>query len=156
MSGRLRLDQIPARFQGQIAAQLYPEKAAATPAVPLLAEPSESKSQQSLIRWWSAVYRSYGFTDERVLMAFPLQGARTKANGARLKAEGMRRGTNDVLLCCARGGKIGLWLENKTSVGKLTPEQKSFQELMRGQGYEVAVARSFDEAQLIVMKYLRS
>jgi VRR-NUC domain len=117
-------------------------------------EPSESKSQTELIRWWSAVHRHFGFSDPRVLLAFPLQGARTRENGSRLKAEGMRAGTFDLLLCAARGGKIGLWVEMKKARGTLSPEQKTMVPLMQAQGYQVSVCRSCAAARHVIEQYL--
>lgn len=119
-----------------------------------LNEPSESKSQQELIRWWAMMHRHFGFDDPRVLLAFPLAGARTRENGHRMKCEGMRAGTLDLLLCVARGGFHGLWIEMKTSRGTLSPEQKTMIPVQEAQGYQVAVCRSCSDARAVIERYL--
>ena len=117
-----------------------------------LLHPSESKTQQNLIRWWSFVCRSHRLPDF-ALMGFPLQGARSARNGARLKAEGMRAGTPDLFLAVPRGNRPGLWIEMKTPVGVLSPAQKSFRDYLSS-AYEHRVCRSFDEAKAAIEAYL--
>jgi hypothetical protein len=87
-------------------------------------------------------------------MAFPLQGKRSPANGARMKAEGMRRGTPDMLLAAQRGSHPGLWLEMKSAKGVLNPHQKAFLQAMGQLGYATVVCRSAQEARAAITAYL--
>ncbi len=117
-------------------------------------ESTESRIQQQVIRWWGLTGR--GGLDERLLMAFPLQGKRTKANGARMKAEGMRAGTPDMFLAVPRGKYHGLWIELKRPSGRLTPNQKDMLSLLDVTGgYAAFAAYGFDDCERLIGAYLR-
>ena len=113
----------------------------------------ESRMQQAIVKWWACQCRAFG-VPEHLLMAFPLQAARTAQNGARMKAEGVRKGTPDMFLAVKRGPCAGLWLENKTTEGVVAPEQKAFMQDLFAFGYKVAVCRDFDEARTQIVQYL--
>jgi hypothetical protein len=115
----------------------------------------ESIDQQALIKWWADVCTSYGLP-ERALKAFPLQGARTPQNGARMKAEGMRAGTCDLFLAAARGQFHGLWIEMKTAKGVVSPEQLEELKHLNEQDYSTAVCRSTEDAIAEIRIYLRT
>ena len=87
-------------------------------------------------------------------MAFPLQGYRTPANGSRMKAEGMRRGTPDVLLAIARGDYHSLWIEMKSDQGRLSLSQKAMLKSLAQQGHATVVCRSTALAILAIEGYL--
>jgi len=116
-------------------------------------EPSESQSQRALIKWWSHACRGFGL-HEKTLMAFPMQGARTPRNGARMKAEGMRAGLPDCLVAVARSNYHGLWIENKTSKGQLSESQQEMRDILIKQGYAWFLCRSLDEAINTITTYL--
>lgn len=115
--------------------------------------PSESQSQCALIRWWHHACAGYR-VPEHLLMAIPLQAARSPMNGARMKAEGARKGTLDLQLTVSRNGASGLWIEMKTQTGRLTPEQKIMIIDLRREGYTVEVCRSTAEAIKAIEIYL--
>lgn len=176
MSSRFTLEDIskmPAHIQTQVAQQLsasprlvsgIPAARAVTGAAPKrklgglgagrLPVPTESQSQQALIKWWRFTALHHRI-DERKLMGFPLQGARTSKNGARLKAEGMRAGTPDLFLALRRGDRCGLWIEMKTvkKGSKLQQSQKEMLKLLSGD-YATVVCRSTAEAQAVILAYL--
>ena len=120
---------------------------------------SESREQQALMKWWDAWHKSQAL-HRNLLMAFPLQGARTPRNGARMKREGCRKGTPDMLLAVPRGGCHGLWIEMKapdqlnTSDGGVSEEQWDILHALNGQGYLTALTYSFGQAQDCIIKYL--
>ncbi len=114
---------------------------------------TESQEQQELIKWWALVCGTHKIP-ERLLMAFPLQGARTKQNGARLKAEGMRAGTPDLFLAVPRGKYHGLWVEMKTAKGVLSDAQKLMLADLDVQHYAAFACYSFDQASELIVKYL--
>jgi len=97
---------------------------------------------------------------ESLLMAFPLQGSRTPRNGARMKAEGMRRGTPDMFLAApsgqawGSGPRNGLWIEMKSADGKQSPEQKAMAEVLKAQNYQYELCHSPEEAIQAISWYL--
>ena len=116
---------------------------------------NESKSQQALMQWWHIAHRSLGINHEELLMAFPLQGARSPQNGARMKAEGMRKGTPDLFLAVPRGHHGGLWIELKTADGRVTAEQHATLCRLIGAGYSAVIARGWDQARQEIEAYLK-
>ena len=118
-----------------------------------LPKQDESRMQQEVIRWFAL--NSYEWQmDEDALMAFPLQGKRTARNGARMKAEGMRKGTPDMLLAVPRGDCAGLWIELKTPKGYLNPNQKVMLKRLTSAGYATIVCRSVRETTHAIRAYL--
>lgn len=114
----------------------------------------ESKIQQHIIGWWKLAHRGLNVSEERLLMAFPLQGIRSPISGARMKAEGMRAGTPDLLLAVARGGFHGLWLELKTADGTPTESQVTMLSILREQGYDANLVYGFEQCQRAIVNYL--
>jgi hypothetical protein len=117
------------------------------------AGPSESDIQQEVIRQWAALCASYGLA-ENLLMAFPLQAARTPRNGARMKREGMRKGTLDLFLAVPAQGYHGLWIEMKTEKGVVSDEQTAMLVILNEQNYVTAVCRDVIPAMTEIKMYL--
>jgi len=115
---------------------------------------SESQIQVRLMKWWRVMHKQLGVTNERLLMAFPLQGARTARNGARMKAEGLRAGTPDMFAAVARGGYHGLWIELKKDGGKVSPEQRAALIAFREQGYQAFLCIGYKQAECAITDYL--
>lgn len=113
----------------------------------------ESIAQQNLIKWWAVACKGYKLP-EVALIAIPLQGNRTAKNGARMKKEGLRKGTWDLQLLAPRGKYHALWIEMKAKGGKLTPEQKTFGTHLVARQYEIAICFSMDEAVKAIVEYL--
>ena len=118
--------------------------------------PSESVEQQNLFRW-AAVSAAVRWPKEmRMLYHVPNEGKRSRANGARLKAEGLRAGVPDINLDVARGEFHGLRIEMKRRRGgRVSPEQAAWLEALREQGYAAVVAYGWEEAADEIEKYLR-
>jgi len=114
---------------------------------------SESSSQQAVIRWWAFISRSRKLP-ENALMAFPLQAARSPRNGARMKAEGARKGSPDMFLSVGRSNAHGLFIEMNTAVGRVSPEQLEMLTGLAARGYITVVARSSAEAISAIEIYL--
>lgn len=94
----------------------------------------ESAMQRALIRrcdlaGWPA----------SAIVAIPNGGYRTRAEAARLKAEGVRAGMPDLWLPVARGGRFGLMLELKAAGGRLSAEQRDMLHRLDAEGYAAAV-----------------
>jgi hypothetical protein len=106
----------------------------------------ESKLQQACVKWLR-----YARPD-LIIQATPNQGLRTVKNASRLKAEGMSAGWPDLQIL-GRGCQV--FIEMKTSTGKLSPAQKEVHAKLEQTGYKVAVCRSLDEFMQTVNNYLR-
>lgn len=78
---------------------------------------------------------------------FPIQAAI-------MKGEGMTEGVADLFLAFPIHGFAGLFIEMKTPVGVLAPEQRDFLESMAYVGFAVTVCRSLDEFETVVKSYL--
>ena len=74
----------------------------------------ESRLQIACVAWFRAQYASIW----NLLFSVPNGGARSKTEGAILKAEGATRGVADLLLLVARGGFGALAIEMKTTSKK--------------------------------------
>lgn len=82
----------------------------------------ESRLQIACVAWFRAQYASIW----NLLFSVPNGGARSKTEGAILKAEGATRGVADLLLLVARGGFGALAIEMKTtSKNPTNPTNKS-------------------------------
>ena len=71
-----------------------------------------------------------------------------------MKAEGQLAGVPDLLLCHARVGFHGLFIEMKIGKNKPTETQLLLHAKLRTEGYGVAVVYSFDEFVKLVENYL--
>ena len=113
---------------------------------------SESQEQASLISWWKLAGPK--LAPNVVLAAIPNGGARDAVTGARLKREGVVRGMPDLLLACPRCGRHALFLEMKTSRGRVSDSQRNLFPLLEAQGYGVAVCHGWREAAETIEAYL--
>ena len=111
--------------------------------------PSETSIQKAAIQW----VRLQPFKD--LVIHIPNEGKRSKRFGATLKAMGMQPGAWDILIMAGKWGYIGAWIEFKSKDGKLTPEQVSFGETVRREGYFTAVVYSIDEAIKTIQWYAK-
>jgi len=96
-------------------------------------------------------------TDDRwlLLYAVPNGGKRSIGVAVKLKAEGAKAGVPDMFLPVAIGGNHGLYVELKrVRGGALSPEQRAWIALLRGQGYCVAVCRGCTKAADAIRHYL--
>lgn len=97
----------------------------------------------------------------RWLHANPNGGYRSVVTGARLKAEGVKRGIPDLFLPVPRP-KInnymewycGFYIEVKTPTGRQTKDQKEFEKFAVEQGYKYAIVRSTQEGVDEILGYL--
>lgn len=115
--------------------------------------PSEHQEQSALIQWWGYQCKRFGIA-EKLLYAIPNGGFRHPAIAGKLKAEGVRSGVPDLMLCAARAGHHGLYVEMKAIAKYPTPDQKDYHELLREAGYRVEVCRGAAEAQSTITSYL--
>lgn len=115
--------------------------------------PTETAEQQTLFEW--ARMMSGKWPELELLYHIPNEGKRSHKTGARMKAEGLRRGVPDICLPVARGGHHGLYIEMKrVKNSKVTKEQFEWIEALVAQGYVAAVCRGCDEAISLITSYL--
>jgi hypothetical protein len=89
-------------------------------------------------------YLALALKPELEARAVPNGEKRHISVAARLKAEGVRRGTPDIFVCLPQG-RIG-WLEMKAPKGVLSPDQKHFRDKVLALGHFWGLARTVDEA----------
>lgn len=68
---------------------------------------------------------------------------------------GVRAGFPDLILCIARHGYHGLFVELKTEKGRQSDHQKYYQYVLEEQGYRYEVVRSIEDFQTILNEYLQ-
>lgn len=92
-----------------------------------LPEATESVEQQRLMQW--ARMESGKWPELALLYHVPNEGKRSRTAGARMKAEGLKKGVPDLCLPVARGGCHGLYIELKREKsGKATAAQIEWME----------------------------
>ena len=74
---------------------------------------------------------------------------------ARFKAMGVRAGFPDLILCIARQGYHGLFIELKTEKGKQSKYQRFWQISLEEQGYRYEIVRRKEEFRTIINDYLQ-
>lgn len=115
--------------------------------------PSEHDEQVSLIQWaaWYPEIRDH-------LFAIPNGGDRNPIVGARLKAEGVRKGVHDLMLPIARRGYHGLWIEMKSRDprSKASDDQKIWGARMARQGYYAVVTAGWEAATSVIHWYMET
>lgn len=91
----------------------------------------------------------------RVCFAVPNGQKRNGVQTAWLHEEGMVNGVADIILLKPNKFYPFLCIENKTPIGKQSPEQKLFQEAVENQGGKYVIARSLDDFIEIIENYLK-
>lgn len=74
--------------------------------------------------------------------------------GRKMKREGARPGFPDISLPVPRQGFHGLFIEMKSKTGRLSPDQKVVFALLKEEGNQVVVCRSWEEATKALTEYL--
>lgn len=120
-----------------------------------MARHNEFQSCCALVTWW-AFYSRINKIPEFLLLHIANQSAGGVRNGMNLKRMGVRAGTPDYLLAVPRGGKAGLWLEMKSDIGRVRPEQEIALHKLREYGYDAVVCRSTDQARTLIEEYLKT
>ncbi len=115
--------------------------------------PLESEEQQALFAWAQAMEARY--PDLAYLVAIPNGGLRNAVMGARLRAEGTRKGFPDMILPVARGGYHSLAIELKREKhGAVSPEQKDWLDALNARGWHAVVCKGAAAAIRVIEEYL--
>lgn len=113
----------------------------------------ESLEQQSLFKW--AAFASGKYPELDLMYHIPNEGKRSKAAGAKLKAEGLKSGVPDICLPVARGKYHGLYIEMKREhSGTATDNQEEWIENLIKQEYFAIVCHGWEAAQKVIISYL--
>jgi len=129
--------------------QEKPHKAATT--MPVATEAAE---QCAVVEWAHAMQTRLPGLE--LLFHIPNGEERSKAAGARLKAQGVQAGVPDLFLPVARGGHHGLWIELKRAdhSNGPSPAQVAWIARLRDEGYMVVLCYGADEAMCAITHYL--
>jgi hypothetical protein len=115
--------------------------------------PTEHDEQVALMQW--AEYALAAHPELELLFAVPNGGARHKVTAAKLKAEGVKAGVQDIVLPVPRGTFHGLFLEMKRRQGgALSTEQKWWRDKLYAQGYQTCVCKGWESARDAIVEYL--
>ena len=87
----------------------------------------------------------------------PNGGKRSKREGGRFKAQGVKPGVPDIFIDLPRGKYHGLRIEFKATPPKdsaVSPGQKEWVERLAKQGYSAMVCKGFEAAKAAIDEYL--
>lgn len=114
----------------------------------------ESRLQVNCVRWFDFAYPKLKLN----LFSIPNEGARSAANGARMKAQGRRSGVADIFFAIpnstANLESCGLFIEFKYGKAKQSDSQIAFQKAVESEGYKYAIVRDFYEFKNLIEDYL--
>ncbi len=120
----------------------------------------ESRLQVNCVKWFDLQYPKLKLN----LFSIPNEGARTVANGARMKAQGRRAGTADMFLAIPQypphcegwksGGLHGVFIEFKHGKGKQSESQIAFQKAVTKENYGYEIITDFDQFKNLIESYL--
>ncbi len=112
----------------------------------------EHRIQAALFKW--AKCSSAKHPCLRLMFAIPNGGARDPITGAMLKAEGVKPGVPDIFLPHPVEPHHGLFIEMKTSRGRVSPEQREWLMRLRNRGYAAVLCRSLTESIDTISRYI--
>jgi hypothetical protein len=104
---------------------------------------TESQEQQGFITWFRLKYPSI------LIFHIPNGGYRNIVTGQRLKKEGVVAGIPDLYIPRAK-----IWIEMKTSTGKLSPEQVEMHRYLRAIGDTVIVGYGAEDASKKILELI--
>ncbi len=102
------------------------------------------------MQWFSCKYPKY----DKLFFHIPNGGSRHFLEAVSLKKQGVKSGVPDNFLAVPRGKFHGLFLELKSSSGKLSKNQAEMIQFLNEQGYSACVSNSFEGACAIIKTYL--
>ena len=114
---------------------------------------SEAEEQTALFRW--AAYNRAKYPELELLYHIPNEGQRTKANGAMLRAQGLKKGVPDICLPVPNVRYTSLYIELKRRKGgKVSEDQRGWIEALNRVGCRAVVCHGWDEAREEIERYL--
>lgn len=113
---------------------------------------TEHHEQVAFFEWVALQYPEL----ELLIHAIPNGGHRHAVVGAKMKAEGAKRGVPDIQLVMACQGYHGLWIEMKFGKNTVSKDQMARMKAYREQGYKCAVCYGFYEAKQVLEDYIKT
>lgn len=113
---------------------------------------AEHQHQVALFQWADVSQQRYPELAE--LFAVPNGGLRNAVVGAKLKAEGVKRGIPDIFLDVPRGKYHGFRAELKIDGGELSDEQESRLMILQARGYHADVYYGWESVRDALCRYL--
>ena len=110
----------------------------------------ESREQIALFQWIRLHPKL-----KHIAYHVPNERKTSKISGFILKQLGVLSGVSDVVIPVARGGFHGMYIEMKSTKGRLSDNQKSFLDNMAKEGYMAVCAHGFDSAKQFIEGYLK-
>lgn len=107
---------------------------------------SEHRIQSDCFVYFHNTYPQY-----RKRLAYNHANARNPIEGNKNKALGLIKGRSDFSFYF---NKTAYFLECKTETGKQSPDQKEWQSIMEGDGYEYHIFTSLEEFKIIINKII--
>lgn len=115
--------------------------------------PYEETEQRNFFHW--AALQSGKYPVLRKMYHIPNGGKRGKAEAARFKAAGVKKGMPDIHLPVARGGYHSLYIELKRAEGgRLSDAQRACMEALREENNRVEVCQGWVAAARVVAAYV--
>ena len=108
---------------------------------------SEDKIQSDCYVWFHNTYPNL-----RGLLCYNLNNSKNKIDGARNKAKGLIAGRSDMVLYY---NSNAFMIEFKTSDGSQSQGQKEWEALVRSQGFQYHIVRSFEEFKSLILMLLK-
>lgn len=112
----------------------------------------EHDNQVCLFNWARLAAGKYPVLN--LLYAIPNAGKRTLMQAVWLKREGLRPGVPDICLPVANKFHSALYVEMKSTKGRLTDNQKWWIQHLEKLGNKVEVCYSWVEAKDVILKYI--
>ena len=111
----------------------------------------EEQFQVALVGWFRVQYPE--FSDLLYIIANGENVGPTRMK--RLKQMGLVPGMPDLMLAVTTVHHPGLYIEMKSTKGRLRESQKSIHMQLEGQRYKVVVSHGWDDAKKVIQEYLR-
>lgn len=111
------------------------------------------QEQQIALMDWARLARATS-PDLDLLFHIPNGGGRSKAEAGIFKAMGVKAGIPDLFLSVPNQNWHGLYIEMKSTGGRVSPEQKDVFKRLGDKGYAVFICRDWIEAKDAIRSYL--
>lgn len=113
----------------------------------------EHQEQVALFNWAKAVKRQY--PELALMFAIPNGGQRNIIVAAKLKAEGVKAGVPDLCLPVSRHGFHALYIELKTTTGRMQKNQIEWQQALNEAGNLAVTCYGWTHARDSIIEYLK-
>ena len=102
---------------------------------------TESKIQQEIVIWYNNNYCLKNHSPQHTIFSVPNE-SKSKKETLQKMAIGMRAGVSDLIIL--QPNKT-IFVEVKTEIGKQSPKQKEFENIVKNLGFEYYLVRSLEE-----------